>query len=222
MSLAASSWAWSYPLSHIPKLVLLALADCHNGITGLCCPSVAHLVQMTGLDRASVFRGLATLKKEGLVEVQQSKGHPSKYLLTGNLPVANRDGWVANRDGTRRYQRRVTGTQPESNNPPNPLKRGNGAEATSSISSNSATPNGVADDFHPKSDIRLPAGPPEVRDLVPRIPLTKRNGHSTGLARHSSHVSTQSGSREHRNGRRASRAVPEPRNIPKSDPPEMY
>jgi hypothetical protein len=44
------------------RLVLLCLAEHHNGKTGKCCPSVSLIMEETGLSRATVFRALYWLR----------------------------------------------------------------------------------------------------------------------------------------------------------------
>lgn len=185
MSLAATSWAWKTEVSNGPLLVLLALADCHNGITGLCCPSVAHIMAMTRLGRAAVFEALAVLKKEGLIEIQQFKGHPSKYLLTGNIPVQKVDGWVQKVDGGSPESGPVIGNQLEENLPPTP-QRGAGRVVTLVNSREGTTPDSYTTNSNPKNKLRPPAGPPEVRGLFPRRSTRHRNGVRRGLAARSS------------------------------------
>jgi hypothetical protein len=103
VSLEATNWAWRTTAEHGSRLVLLALADCHNGTNGLCCPSVAHLVEMTRLERKAVMRGIADLEALGLVSVTRHQGTGSSYALAmGNqsqkgtgpilVPVPKRDG----------------------------------------------------------------------------------------------------------------------------------
>lgn len=55
------------------KFVLVALADCHNGKTGDCFPSIDRLAKMTGLSSRQVQRNIATLKKAGLISVERQR-----------------------------------------------------------------------------------------------------------------------------------------------------
>jgi hypothetical protein len=57
------------------RMTLLALADNAND-RGLCWPSTAHLAGKTGLSRRTVFRVLAQLSEEGLIE-RLARTHPS-------------------------------------------------------------------------------------------------------------------------------------------------
>lgn len=81
MSLEATKWAWSSAAEHSARLVLLALADDHNGATGLCCPSVPRLMERTRLGKTSVLQGIAELERLGLVRVERKNGLGSRYLL---------------------------------------------------------------------------------------------------------------------------------------------
>lgn len=85
MSLDATRWAWATPVSHGTKLVLLALAECHNGPTGLCCPSVQTIGRMTGLARTSVMEAIHSLEGVGLLSVDRRPGLHSNY----KLPIQN-------------------------------------------------------------------------------------------------------------------------------------
>lgn len=218
MSLAATNWAWGLKLNPTTKFVLLALADCHNGITGLCCPSVMHIMQVTGLKRRVVFKALSTLKKETLIEVKQSQGHCSKYVLTGNIPV-HLMHWVVHQvHGGSAPHAHVIGNQPEVIVPPTP-QGGNGRVTTPLIRPKNPTHAATA----ANADSELQELCTSTRNPpVPRTHLTSNNGHSTGLAGHFSRVSFRSGANGARNGKRAPKAVSERSGIPKSDPPEMY
>ena len=59
------------PVSYTQKLVLLALADCHNGITGRCDPSIQRIMKFTGLSN----RAIATaLQHQGMLTVLRTQG----------------------------------------------------------------------------------------------------------------------------------------------------
>lgn len=95
MSLDATRWAWATPASHGAKLVLLALADCHNKDTGLCCPSVQTIGRMTGLARTSVMEAIQSLEGVGLLSVERSPGRHSNYKLPIQNPSSNPTGSVS-------------------------------------------------------------------------------------------------------------------------------
>lgn len=82
MSFSATSWAWQAEVSRSSaKLVLLALAECHNGETGLCCPSIKFISRLTGLDRKAIMRGIKTLEDGGFILVDRSDGRHNRYVL---------------------------------------------------------------------------------------------------------------------------------------------
>lgn len=56
------------------RLVLYALADHHNGKTGLCCPAQGTIAEHAGLDRRSVQRAIAELVTDGLLGVVSKGG----------------------------------------------------------------------------------------------------------------------------------------------------
>lgn len=63
------------------KLVLLCLADSHNGDNGRCDPSVAFIAKFTGLDRKTVPDALATLEAAGLIQQVKRPGFSTQYVL---------------------------------------------------------------------------------------------------------------------------------------------
>lgn len=68
MSLVASRWAWTVKgLRSLHKLVLLALAD-RADQDGRAWPSYASLIEDTGIDRKTISRALAELRKRGLIQ----------------------------------------------------------------------------------------------------------------------------------------------------------
>jgi hypothetical protein len=82
MSHEATKLAWKIaePRNGV-RLVFLSLAEHHNDKTGLCCPSVARLVECTRLERKAVLRAIAELEQLGLIGVQRKKGCGSRYTL---------------------------------------------------------------------------------------------------------------------------------------------
>lgn len=68
MSHAATHWAMQTDApTPAAKLVLLILADAHNGHTGECFPSLARLVKATGYSESSVKYAVRDLEKAGLL-----------------------------------------------------------------------------------------------------------------------------------------------------------
>ena len=71
MSIPAISWAYSQRLSAIPKMILIVLADHHNGETGQCNPSVKRICEMAGVVQRTVENHIETLEHAGLVIVEK-------------------------------------------------------------------------------------------------------------------------------------------------------
>jgi len=68
MSIHAMSWAIKVKgLPIATKAVLMMLADCHNGETGQCNPSMRHLMEVTGLKERALQIHLKTLEQGGFL-----------------------------------------------------------------------------------------------------------------------------------------------------------
>lgn len=86
MSHEATTWAWKavYSRKDIPatrRMVLLALAECHNGQTGQCNPSFDELVRMTGMKRDTITSSIRGLEQSGLMTINRGHGVKSSYQL---------------------------------------------------------------------------------------------------------------------------------------------
>ena len=70
MSFKAAAWAIEQSITTSPsqKLVLIALADCHNSQTGRCDPSIMRLAQVCHMSERTVIRHLSQLEELGLIE----------------------------------------------------------------------------------------------------------------------------------------------------------
>jgi hypothetical protein len=78
-----SKLAWeSTEAEHGARLVLLALADDHNGVTGLCCPSVKRLMERTRLGKTVVVQAIAELEASGVIIVDRKTGCGSRYRFS--------------------------------------------------------------------------------------------------------------------------------------------
>ncbi|MFM2167280.1 MAG: hypothetical protein RIS79_1651 [Verrucomicrobiota bacterium] len=128
MSHEATELAWRIAEPcHGVRLVLLSLADHHNAKTGLCCPSVARLVECTRLERKAVLRAIAELEQLGLIGTQRKKGCGSRYTLrfldqsengagdktgpvTKRVSTSPKTGWDRSQNVTRNHER--TGKEP--------------------------------------------------------------------------------------------------------------
>lgn len=87
MSYEATTAAWAAITSHPSlsgnrRLVLLALAECHNKVTGQCNPSLARLHEMTGLKIHTITPAIRDLESVGLLSVCRAFGKGSSYELT--------------------------------------------------------------------------------------------------------------------------------------------
>ncbi|MGJ4843902.1 helix-turn-helix domain-containing protein [Leifsonia sp. Le1] len=121
MSFEAFRWAKSWGgLSTSRKFVLLMLADHYNEEAHRAWPSMQTLARETGMSRRSVVNCIATLEKEGLIEVEQwvdattGKQMSNRYCLPWHdeesvraetLPVRvyrtrSGSGWEAASDST--------------------------------------------------------------------------------------------------------------------------
>lgn len=73
MSLRATSWAWKViqncELNMAAKVVLLVLADRHFQETGRCNPSIASIMQWTGIPRRTVQRALKELCDKKVISI---------------------------------------------------------------------------------------------------------------------------------------------------------
>jgi hypothetical protein len=67
MSFKMLSWAWKQDLDPQAKLVLLFLADSHNGTDGRCHPSVSAIAKATGLSVSTTRRRLRDLEGRRLI-----------------------------------------------------------------------------------------------------------------------------------------------------------
>jgi hypothetical protein len=82
MSRRATEWAWTTEAEHGARLVLLALAEHHNGETGQCNPNVVRLMKYTRLGKTVVVQAIAELEALGLVIVDRKAGCGSWYRFS--------------------------------------------------------------------------------------------------------------------------------------------
>ena len=82
MSARATFWAWEQITTSSEKLVLLCLADCHNGDTGQCNPSVAYVSRKTHLDRKTVLACMKSLNAKELLSRSKVSGSSNNYFLS--------------------------------------------------------------------------------------------------------------------------------------------
>ena len=94
MSRIATDWAFSLQLPGMQKLVLLALANRHNGETRRCDPSLARLATDCGLSKGTILRALTSLAQRGLLKQERRKAgsvfaSTSYSLRIGVVPEKN-------------------------------------------------------------------------------------------------------------------------------------
>ena len=79
MSLRAFSWAMEVTCpTPTAKLVLLALADAHNGHSGDCYPSLARIIKTTGLSESGVKGAIRALEADGLLSRTVETDHTGR------------------------------------------------------------------------------------------------------------------------------------------------
>ena len=71
MSIKAVAWALKQDLPAIPKMVLITLADHHNGETNQCNPSVRRICSMAGVTQRTVEHHIVQLKSLGYLTVTE-------------------------------------------------------------------------------------------------------------------------------------------------------
>lgn len=116
MSAKATFWAWHQRIKPASaKLVLLCLADCHNGDSGQCNPSVPYIARMTGLDRKTVITGIASLRGSGFIEVRRNAGSSTQYSILTSPDIGTTENGTSPENGstnipTKQYRKRDGGT----------------------------------------------------------------------------------------------------------------
>ena len=69
--LIVRGWMNGDPKPTPPMVAIgVVLADCNNGKTGLCCPSIKTIAEATGLDDRSISRNVASMKSLGLIAIR--------------------------------------------------------------------------------------------------------------------------------------------------------
>jgi len=85
MSIAAVSWALKQDLPASIKMVLIVLADHHNGETGQCNPSARRIATMAGVSERTVERSTQALAEAGHLSIKAN--HREDGSLTSNQYV---------------------------------------------------------------------------------------------------------------------------------------
>ena len=108
MSLIAIEWALTRPgLTPSEKLVLIGLADCHNGETGRCHPSARRLSERLVLPQKTVTDCLRRLRAKGLVasipRYREDGSIAANEYQFPTLEVVSRGG-LTSRGGSHQYR----------------------------------------------------------------------------------------------------------------------
>lgn len=80
MSFRALIWAVDQDIDPLEKVVLVTLADHHNGQDGMCFPGLPLLVERTGMGLSTVKKKLVSLIERGLIS-RYRWGRASAYVL---------------------------------------------------------------------------------------------------------------------------------------------
>lgn len=116
MSAKATFWAWRQVIKPASaKLILLCLADCHNGDNGQCNPSVHYLAKTTGLDRKTVMSGIASLELMGAIEVFKQSGFSTNYNIATSTEIGSAENGTGTEIGStdiprKQYRKRYQGS----------------------------------------------------------------------------------------------------------------
>lgn len=82
MSFEAAAWAIKRRTrTPTAKLVLIALADCHNSDTGQCDPGNAYLADVAQCTKRSVINAIEELEELGYLSAEKSNGRRTNYDL---------------------------------------------------------------------------------------------------------------------------------------------
>ena len=82
MSISAIEAAFETKCATIAeKLILLILADHHNGQTGQCNPSIKRICNRGSISRSAAIENVAKLERAGLITGTHVKGVRSEYVL---------------------------------------------------------------------------------------------------------------------------------------------
>jgi hypothetical protein len=181
MSLEATAAALRCrPDLHTEKLVLISLADHHNRSTGRCFPKVATIMRDAMVSRATAFRCLASLERQGLVKRNQNFG--------GN-----------GRQSSSSYDLLFVGSQIETGegaNSETPINRKKEQEGTPSSSGPSAP------------SCQHPASGDFLGETLERSPQPKKSkAHSRGVSQKKSRVSAEMDGDAEKERKRPARAA---------------
>lgn len=138
MSYEATVQAWQSfavhkELAATRRIVLLALAECHNKTTGRCDPSLDELVRMTGMKRNTIPPSIRDLESAGLLSVTRAHGTKSSYdlHLTSTENGTSTEISTSTENGQNQYRKGYSHLNQEEPGidsviPPNPPRRDDG------------------------------------------------------------------------------------------------
>ena len=100
MSIQLVAWALEQKTGSVSrKAVLIALANCHNHHTGLCCPSIRRIRAETECSESTVLRSLMDLETAGFI-VREQRRRPNGSKTTTVYRFPHSEGGYPQGDGT--------------------------------------------------------------------------------------------------------------------------
>lgn len=94
MSVQAMSWVFDYSeAKHGARLVLIAMANHHNSMTGAIFPSVDLLAREARLSKTGTLKAIDELEREGHISVHRpetyGRGRFNRYVILGYEEMVN-------------------------------------------------------------------------------------------------------------------------------------
>lgn len=89
MSHESTAWAWKQKTSNpYAKYILFILADCHNGRSNQCNPSISEMMKVSQISRRSVIEYLKSLENDGLITSMPRYGKRGRLTNQYALNIA--------------------------------------------------------------------------------------------------------------------------------------
>lgn len=137
MSFAAIKWAMNQELPCTQKMVLVSLADFHNGKNGKCNPEKDSIASRAGISKRTADDTLAKLQSRGLIAIQSTGGRTSnQYVL--NIHPDFQEPTVQELQGCDPSNHANPAPNPAAAAPLDPSNRANGARNRANGASNPA------------------------------------------------------------------------------------
>ncbi len=99
MSNKAMGWAWEFKLQCLTKMVLLYIADSHNGTTGRCFPSIKTIAENCGASVSAVKKHVSILENSSIISrtrrTHQGRNTSSEFTLNFDLTPSSKSRDVA-------------------------------------------------------------------------------------------------------------------------------